>query len=99
MIAANNTPDLTEYIVTYEFAGKRDGWLTGAAYVMDDGSLAPVSDRPIAFTIPPIYKFGAIGGNPSTANQREFNGLTVVRVQGESDFGQMNLPLPPRIDS
>jgi len=99
MVAADNTPDLTEYIVTYEFAGKRDGWLIAVAYVMDDGSLAKPTDKPKQSAGPPIYRMAAIGGKRITDYQRDFQGLTVVQVQGESDFGQMNLPLPPRIDS
>lgn len=92
------------YNVTREFTGNRRGWLKTAAYVLPDGGIPAFRGaRPKLTNDPQVLRLDVVGGlvgnNGAHPDQREFEGLTVVRVEGRSDFNDMNLPVPENVDA
>lgn len=96
--AATSSDGGRSYTVTREFSGQRKGWLRGAMYVLPDGSNPAVKTTLKQNANPPLIRLTDIGGQANGADQRQFGGLTVARVQGMSDFNDMKIDEPRNVD-
>lgn len=89
-----STEDGEKYTNTYEFITRREGWLQVAAYILPEtGKPVPVENSIAAINRNAWPAIEFAGGNGYGPDQRQYNGLTIVRVQGEADFHQLGLPI------
>jgi len=73
------------YKTAYEFSFIRDSWNKIAAWVKPDGIRPSLKNKPKFWgENPPYIQVDGL--------QRQLNGMTAVRVQGEQDFHKLNLP-------
>lgn len=78
--------------VSYEFQGPDFGWERIAAYVEETtGELPQRNMGKVTFDANEPFVRGSYGG-PGVHQDHTYNGLTIVRVQGEADFGTFGLP-------
>lgn len=75
------------YNTSYEFAFIRDGWNKIAAWQQPNGTRDARKNKPEFWNLNPPHILLDDG-----VLQMRLNGLTAVRVQGEQDFGNLNLP-------